>query len=159
MGTFIANIKDPSGRYGTTVISYDKGGNWGSLRPPSVDRNGFFINCQPVLFARPALTLLALVVCMCVCATARVFSAPAHPGRQVKWLPVHPDSGLCHRPGHGFWQPWQCPGQQCLTSELQPLHATSLACPLKMSCAVDTCALTCSCVCTSLVMAASLGLR
>ena len=48
VGTFIANIKDPASQYGSTVISYDKGGNWASLRPPTVDRNGAFLNCQPV---------------------------------------------------------------------------------------------------------------
>lgn len=46
MGTFIANIQQE--RLGSTVISYDKGGNWVQLRPPTVNRNNEFIDCQLV---------------------------------------------------------------------------------------------------------------
>lgn len=48
VGTFIANTRDPVTRFGSTVISYDKGGNWVQLRPPTLDRNGEFIDCQQV---------------------------------------------------------------------------------------------------------------
>lgn len=46
VGTFIANTRDPSRRFGSTVISYDKGGNWALLRAPTLDRFGGFIDCQ-----------------------------------------------------------------------------------------------------------------
>lgn len=70
VGTFIANVKDPSGRFGSTVISYDKGGNWVSLRPPTVDRNDVFLNCQQVSLCKPLPTIsrclfvLGFVVCL-----------------------------------------------------------------------------------------------
>lgn len=48
MGTFVANVKNPSSQSGYTVISYDKGGEWVPLRPPQFDKNNVFINCQQV---------------------------------------------------------------------------------------------------------------
>ena len=33
---------------GSTVISFDKGGEWRSLTPPTVNAKGVLINCDPV---------------------------------------------------------------------------------------------------------------
>lgn len=48
LGTYIANRKIPSSSYGSTVISFDKGGEWRPINPPAVDRNGQPIACNPV---------------------------------------------------------------------------------------------------------------
>ena len=40
MGTYMANQKVPGSRYGASVISYDKGGEWVRLVPPAIDSSG-----------------------------------------------------------------------------------------------------------------------
>ncbi len=47
-GTYIANTRDPSRAFGSTLISYDKGGNWVKLTPPLLDKGGSGVVCQPV---------------------------------------------------------------------------------------------------------------
>ena len=47
-GVLFANQKNPRSRFGASVVSYDKGGRWDSITPPSVDLNGRIINCAPV---------------------------------------------------------------------------------------------------------------
>jgi hypothetical protein len=46
-GVLFANQKNPRSRFGASVVSYDKGGRWDSITPPSVDLNGRIINCAP----------------------------------------------------------------------------------------------------------------
>lgn len=48
VGTYIANKKVSDARYGATVISFDKGGEWAYITPPAVDRDGNPIMCVPV---------------------------------------------------------------------------------------------------------------
>ena len=48
VGTYIANQRAPGSRYGTSVISYDKGGGWTYLLPPAVDSSGTPVICAPV---------------------------------------------------------------------------------------------------------------
>lgn len=45
-GVFLANQK-VDGKV-VTLITYNKGRDWGHLRPPSVDMNGKPTNCKPV---------------------------------------------------------------------------------------------------------------
>ena len=47
MGTYIANRRVRGHFYGATVISFDKGGEWSLLRPPTVD-----IDQQPIICAQ-----------------------------------------------------------------------------------------------------------
>ena len=44
----MANQKVPGSRYGASVISYDKGGEWVRLIPPAVDSSGIPTICAPV---------------------------------------------------------------------------------------------------------------
>ena len=48
VGTYIANQRVPGSRYGASVISYDKGGEWTYLIPPAVDNLNQPIICAPV---------------------------------------------------------------------------------------------------------------
>ena len=48
VGTYMANQKVPGSRYGASVISYDKGGEWVRLVPPAVDSTGRPTICAPV---------------------------------------------------------------------------------------------------------------
>ena len=47
-GVILANIQDPNSRYGASVISYDKGGEWSAITPPSVGADGSQLLCNPV---------------------------------------------------------------------------------------------------------------
>ena len=48
VGTYMANQKMPGSRYGASVISYDKGGEWVWLVPPAVDSTNRPTLCAPV---------------------------------------------------------------------------------------------------------------
>ena len=48
VGTYIANRKTPGSQYGATVISFDKGGAWNFLTPPTVTSGGAPIICSLV---------------------------------------------------------------------------------------------------------------
>ena len=48
VGTYMANQKVPGSRYGASVISYDKGGEWVRLIPPAIDSSGRPTICAPV---------------------------------------------------------------------------------------------------------------
>lgn len=48
VGTYVANQRVLGSRYGASVISYDKGGEWVRLVPPAVDRSGIPNICAPV---------------------------------------------------------------------------------------------------------------
>ncbi len=48
VGTYMANRKLPGSSYGATVISFDKGGEWRAVTPPTVDYLGHPVTCYPV---------------------------------------------------------------------------------------------------------------
>ena len=52
-GVLFANVKNPRSSYGASVVSYDKGGRWDAITPPTIDSNNRPIRCTPVQFASP----------------------------------------------------------------------------------------------------------
>ena len=119
VGTFVANVKSPGSRFGSKVISYDKGGEWVPLRPPQFDRRGGFINCQQVGVVKGVWCGVVNVYCL-----AFMFVAPAHPKQSCQWIPVHPDSRLSHRAGHGPGQPGSYSHQFCFTGVCMCMHVS-----------------------------------
>ena len=47
-GTYLVNKRVYGSSQGSTVISFDKGGQWDPLIPPTTDANGSPINCNLV---------------------------------------------------------------------------------------------------------------
>ena len=58
--TYIANQKVPGSGTGDvrTLISFDVGGNWDTLRPPETDVNGDIVECVQVMHLFNALIYL-----------------------------------------------------------------------------------------------------